>query len=275
MMVVPVILFARYEGKEAKGLNSPSLTADAQHWMMDVAPLVVVAIGIAGAKLSYPVADRIAAAVVLVVVLKAGYGILKDSLKSLLDASVDRATLKRIKDVLAGFPQVKETVSVQARNSGRFIFAELDLAFSLTRLKDAFEIARAMEQEIKKRVPFVEKAVIHYEPEKKDYRRYAVPLADREGNISEHFAKAPFIALWDKRLDGTISTPETLENPYLDLEKGKGIRLAEFLVGKGVDILYTKEDFRGKGPEHVFSGAEVEVRKTELKTLIEMMEREK
>jgi predicted Fe-Mo cluster-binding NifX family protein len=117
--------------------------------------------------------------------------------------------------------------------------------------------------------------MIHYEPEEKAYRRYAVPLSNREGDISEHFAKAPFIALWDKGLDGTVSTPEVLDNPFLNLEKGKGIKLAELLVEHGVDILYSKEDFKGKGPEHVLSGAEVEVRKTELKALDDVVESNK
>ena len=35
---------------------------------------------------------------------------------------------------------------------------------------------------------------------------------------------------------------------------------------RGIDILYTKKDFKGKGPEHLFSDAEVEVRKTDLMT---------
>jgi predicted Fe-Mo cluster-binding NifX family protein len=115
--------------------------------------------------------------------------------------------------------------------------------------------------------------MIHYEPAEKAYRRYAVPLSNREGDISEHFAKAPFISLWDKRLDGTVLTTEVLENPFLDLEKGRGIELAQLLVKKGVDILYTKEDFKGKGPEQVLSGADVEVRKTDSKALREMFDR--
>jgi hypothetical protein len=40
--------------------------------------------------------------------------------------------------------------------------------------------------------------------------------------------------------------------PFLDRRK------------RGADILYTKEDFKGKGPERVFSDAEIEVRKTDL-----------
>ena len=108
-----------------------------------------------------------------------------------------------------------------------------------------------MEREIKDKIPFVERVIIHYKPVEKAYRRYAVPLSNREGDVSEHFAKAPFIALWDKGSDGTVSTPEVLENPFMKLEKGKGIQLAELLVEKGVDILYSKEDFKGRGPEHV------------------------
>ncbi len=273
IMVVPVVLFARYEGKLAKELNSPSLAADAQNWKMDIAPLTVVAVGIAGAKLSYPIADRIAAAVVLILVVRAGYGILKDSLKSLLDASVDRATLDMIKNVIRGVPQVTEIVSLYARNSGRFIFVSTDLRLSLKRLKEAHEVADDIEREIRRRIPFIERVVIHYEPEKRNYQRFAVPLANKAGEISEHFAKAPFIALWDKRIsDGAVASQEILGNPFSQLEKGKGIKLAEFLVTMKVDVLYTKELFEGKGPEYVFSDAGVEIRKTNAQNLKNLME---
>jgi len=272
LMALPIIFFARYEARRAKELNSPSLIADAENWRMDIAPLAVVAVGITGARLSYPFMDRISAFVVLLLVIKAGYGILKDSMRSLLDASVDSETLNKIKDVIRMFPQVKEISSLHARNSGRFIFVTIDLGLSLKRLKDAHEIANSIEMEIKDRISFVERVLIHYEPEKKDYQRYAVGLAQSEGEVSDHFGSAPFIALWDKRVsDGMVLSQEILENPFLDIEKGKGIRLAEFLVGKGIDTLYTREDFEGKGPGYVFSDADVEVRRIDLKTLKEMI----
>ncbi|MEW6215195.1 MAG: cobalt transporter, partial [Nitrospirota bacterium] len=55
------------------------------------------------------------------------------------------------------------------------------------------------------------------------------------------------------------------------MEKGKGIKLAEFLVEHGVDILYTKKHFEHKGPEYVFSNAEVEIQITDLKTLKDLI----
>jgi predicted Fe-Mo cluster-binding NifX family protein len=119
----------------------------------------------------------------------------------------------------------------------------------------------------------VERVIVHYEPEKKELLRYAAPLAGQEGVISEHFAKAPFIAIWDARIsDGAVVSQKILENPFSQLEKGKGIKLAEFLVTMKVDVLYTKELFEGKGPEYVFSDAGVEIKKTNAQNLKNLME---
>ncbi len=263
LMATPIVLFSRYEAKMAAAVNSPSLLADAENWRTDLAPLAVVAAGIGGARLSFTAADSIAAVAVLVLVVKAGYGILKDSMKSLLDASVDSKTVDRMREVVKGFPQVREPISIQARNSGRFIFVEISVNLALTRLKEAYKIALDLEREIKDKISFVERAIVHVEPEKKEFLRYAVPLADREGAISEHFAKAPLLVLWDERTsDGAVVSQEYLENPFVQLEKGKGIKLAEHLVTMKVDVLYTKETFEGKGPEYVFGDAGIEIRKT-------------
>jgi predicted Fe-Mo cluster-binding NifX family protein len=64
-----------------------------------------------------------------------------------------------------------------------------------------------------------------------------------------------------------VLSQETIENPFSGLEKGKGIKLAELIVEQGVDILYTKELFEGKGPEYVLSDAGVEVRPADMKIL--------
>ena len=274
-MSFPIILFSRYEAKKAKMLNSPSLMADAKSWKMDIAPLAVVAAGIVGTKYSYPVIDRIAAGVIMIIVVRSGYGIVRDSVKSLLDASVDKATLEKMRSIVKRFSEVKGITSLQARNSGRFIFVYINLSLSLKLLKAAHEITNNIEREIKSRISFVERVIIHYEPERKEFQRSAVPLANREGEISEHFGRAPFIALWDKRnSDALVLSQEIVENPFVKMEKGKGMKLAEFLVEKGIDILYTRERFDGKGPEYVFSDAEVEVKKTDVKKLSNLINME-
>lgn len=275
LMAIPLIFFSGHEARRAKAMNFPSLMADAKHWRADIAPLAVVAAGIAGARLSYPVMDRIAAFVILLLVIRAGYEILKDSIKSLLDASVERTVLDNIEAVIKEFSPVKEITALHARNSGRFIFVNLDLRLSLKRLKVAHEIGDDIAQKIRRRIPFVERVIVHYEPEKKEFLRFAAPLASREGAISEHFGKAPFVALWDKRVtDGATVSRKILENPFSGVEKGKGIRLAEFLATMKVDVLYTREPFEGKGPEYVFADAGIEIRKTSAQNLKNLMEHE-
>jgi len=45
-------------------------------------------------------------------------------------------------------------------------------------------------------------------------------------------------------------------------EKGKGIKVSEWLLAKGVDTVYTPKGFEGKGPGYVFSDGGVDVKLT-------------
>lgn len=274
LMALPIILFSRYEHRVARELNSPSLMADAENWRTDLAPLAIVAAGIAGVRFSHAYLDRIAALAVLVLIVKAGFEIARDSVKSLLDASVDRGTIDTMTRIVTGFPEVSEVVSLTARNSGRYIFVDMAVRLSLKRLKEAHGTVNRMEREIRAQIPFVEKVTIHYEPAAKESLRYAALLATRGGELSEHFGAAPFVALWHERIkDGAVMARDIVKNPFLAEEKGKGIRLAEFLAAQKVDILYCREDFAGKGPVYVFSDAEIEVRNPGAGTLDELIAR--
>ena len=271
-LTVPVFLFARFEKEKAKQLNSPSLMADAQHWLTDITALGLVIGGLLASSF-FPYADKAAALIVIVIILNVGYKILKNSMKSLLDASVDAGTLEKIRNIVKGYNGVEEITALHARNSGSFIFVHLDIRLFVKKLKAAHELAHEIEEAIRKEVPFIERVSIHYEPVKKDYRRHVVPLANTGGLISEHFGSAPFICIWDIRLsDSVMLFQEIIENPFMNLEKGKGIKLAELLIDKEIDILYTKEAFEGKGPQYVLSDAEIEVIKTDLKNHNDLIE---
>jgi predicted Fe-Mo cluster-binding NifX family protein len=173
-----------------------------------------------------------------------------------------------------GFPEVTEVVSLQGRNSGRYIFADAVVQLSLQRLKEAHDVADRIEQTVRQHLPAVEKFTVHYEPATKTSRRYAVMLDSGEGALSQHFGAAPLVALWDRdEVQGVVLSREIVANPFTSLDKGKGIRLAEFLAAQRVDILYTKENFAGKGPPYVFADAAIEVRPTGAATLDELLGR--
>jgi cation diffusion facilitator family transporter len=272
-IIVIIGLFSRYEARKARSLNSPSLSADASHWYSDIASTTLVLLALLGSKIGYPVIDRVAALVMVGFIAKTGWDILKDSMRTLLDASVDPTTLNRIREIIRRFPQVREIKSIQARNSGRFVFVRAELVFGIKKFAQAHQLSEAIEGAILKEILQVDKVTIHYEPIKKDFLIYAIPVEEDKYNVSQHFGDAPYFYLIQiSTQERVIHEEKILRNPYLKEKKRKGIIVSEWLIRNGVDTVYTRKAFDGKGPSYVFANAEVEVIVTEVETTEEIRE---
>ena len=55
-------------------------------------------------------------------------------------------------------------------------------------------------------------------------------------------------------------------NPHQDVEKAKGIQVAEWLIAQKMDVVLLRESLQGKGPVYVFGDAGVEIQQTGAKT---------
>ena len=60
---------------------------------------------------------------------------------------------------------------------------------------------------------------------------------------------------------------EATTNPYTEIEKGKGIKVAEHLAAQGVDLVLIREAFHGKGPEYVFTSRDIRVIQTQAEVI--------
>jgi cation diffusion facilitator family transporter len=264
--VIP-LAFSIYEMRVGRELNSPSLMADAQEYRAHVFSSGVVFLALVGQMIGYPV-DRYAALVIVVLIAKTGWELLADGMRVLLDASLDAETLDQVRSIIEAEPTVTEVRWVVGRNAGRYRFLEADLALRVDDLEKAHAVSQRLEKAIRGQVPHVERVLIHYEPQVRIHLRYAVPLADVGGAVSEHFGESPYFALVTVRLaDAQIEHQEMLTNPHQAVEKAKGIRVAEWLVGLKTDVVLLREDVQGKGPAYVFADAGVETRLTQTATL--------
>jgi predicted Fe-Mo cluster-binding NifX family protein len=190
----------------------------------------------------------------------------------LLDASLDADTLNQVRAIVEADPAVSEVRSLVGRNAGRYRFLEAEVVLRVEDLKKAHAVSERLEKAIRAQVPHVERVLLHYEPQVRSHLRYAVPLADTAGTISEHFGEAPYFGLVTVRIaDGHIEHQEMLANPHRNVEKAKGIRVGEWLVGLKVDVVVLREDVHGKGPAYVFADAGVETRLTETTTLAQAL----
>ena len=266
--VIP-LAFSIYEMRVGRKLNSPSLMADAQEYRVHVFSSGVVFLALIGQLVGYPV-DRYAALLIVVLIVKTGWELMVDGMRVLLDASLDAETLDQVRAVVDAEPTVTEVRSLVGRNAGRYRFLELDLSLRVDDLERAHAVSQRLERTIREQVPHAERVLIHYEPQMRTHLRYAVPLADTLGTVSEHFGESPYFALARFRLaDNQIEHQEILANPHQAVEKAKGIRVAEWLVGLKTDAVLLREDVHAKGPAYVFADAGVETHLTAAATLVE------
>ncbi|MEW6219884.1 MAG: cation diffusion facilitator family transporter [Thermodesulfobacteriota bacterium] len=270
-LAVPLV-FSHHELKAARAAGSPALLADAREYRVHAFTTGLALAALLSQWLRLPL-DRVAALVIVVVVIKTGWELLRDAMRVLLDASLDTETLQRIRAVIDATAAVSELHWVTGRNAGRFRFVEAGVALRVTDLDKATEVLRRIEAGVCAAVPHVERVLLHLESSTAPCLRCAVPLADcREAAISAHFGEAPWFALVTvRRADGAVEEQRLVSNPYHHAEKGKGIRVAEWLVTLKTDVLLVHEDLRGKGPEYVLRDAGVAVHLTPGTTLAEVL----
>jgi len=266
--IVP-LAFSKYEMRVGRELNSPSLMADAQEYRVHVFSSGVVFLALIGQMVGIPV-DRYAALVIVVLIVKTGWDLLSDGMRVLLDASLDAETLDQVRSIIEAEPTVTEVRSLVGRNAGRYRFIEAEVVLRVDDLDKAHAVSERLAAAVRAEVPHVERVQLHYEPQARTHLLYALPLADPNGMLSEHFGEAPYFGLVTVRVaDGQIERGEVLANPYQDVEKAKGIRVGEWLVGLKADVVLLHEDLHGKGPAYVFRDAGVETRLTQAATLSE------
>jgi len=219
----------------------------------------------------FPV-DRVATLIVVVAIAKTGWDLLADGMRVLLDASLDPETLIQIRETIAAEPAVAELKWVTGRNAGRFRFVEAEVALRVRDLEKAEAVTQRIEAQIRQAVPYIDRVLIHAEPMERTHLCYVIPLADPDGAISEHFGEAPYFALVRVRLaDGTVEERQVIANPHQDVEKAKGIRVAEWLTAQKADVVLLRQSLQGRGPVYVFADAGVEMKETEATTLSEAL----
>ncbi len=228
--------FSTYEKKMGQKLNSPSLIADAEHVKTDMLSSIVVLVGVIAQYLQIIWLEKIAVIIVVLLIFHSGFEILKESLRVLLDASVDSNTVDKVKQILLEEPLVANVNSIVGRNSGSYIFLELDLDLATNTLEEAHNFSEYIEHKIKEQIPFVEKVIVHYGHAHKQIK-IAVLLTENNG-ICSHFGACPKLAIFTKTEEGFDS--QIIENPAAKLTRKKGVELVNFLKENHISCIVVR-----------------------------------
>jgi len=261
------LAFSRVEMAAGRSSRSPVLIADAQEYRVHFFTSAMVIVVLAGHRYGISL-DQIASIAIAFVIGKMGWNLLSDGMRVLLDASLDEPSLAKIREIILAEPKVSELKWVTGRNAGRFRFVEAEILLRTHDLDRSKVITDNIEKKIRQAVPQVDRILIYPESSRPTHLRYAMPLADEEGALSEHFGEAPFFAVVTIRTaDGEVEQQRILENPHTQVVKAKGIKVAEWLVGHKIDGILLRENLHGKGPSYVFREAGIEMQMTDTTTL--------
>ena len=153
----------------AKRLNSTSLMANAWHHRSDALSSIGALVGIAGARLGYPVMEPVASLVICLFILKAAYDIFRDATAKMVDHACDAETEQRLADCVLEEPSVLGIDSLQTREFGSRIYVDLEIRLDGDlRLTDAHAIAERVHDRIEREFPSVKHIMVHVNPDEKN-----------------------------------------------------------------------------------------------------------
>lgn len=151
-----------YTKINATRIDSSALLADAWHHRSDALSSIGALIGIAGARLGFPVMDSAASLVIFIFILKAAYDIFMDAVNKLVDHSCDEETERQIYDRVMQNEDVTGIDSLHTRIFGNKIYVDLEIAVNGSyTLQKSHEIAEKVHDDIEKNFHRVKHIMVH------------------------------------------------------------------------------------------------------------------
>lgn len=162
-LVSKEILF-RYMLKIAEKVRSKMLVANAWHARSDAASSLLVAIGIGGALLGYPVLDAVGALVVGLVIVKMGFEFSWDALHDLMDRAASEEEAQKVQQIILQSPQIKGCHDLRTRKMGDMISVDVHIEIdgNLT-VKEGHDIAAEVRKNVISQLQVLD-MMIHIDP---------------------------------------------------------------------------------------------------------------
>ena len=158
-------LMYHYTMHAAKKINSSSLKADAWHHRSDALSSVASLIGIGGAMMGLKILDPIVSIIICLVIIKAAFDILKESIDKLVDRSCDEETIRKMEETVLNIDGVLELDDIKTRLFSNKIYVDIEIcADGKLTLWDAHSIAENVHDKIEEDFKDVKHCMVHVNP---------------------------------------------------------------------------------------------------------------
>lgn len=149
----------------AKRFDSGALMADAWHHRSDALSSVGALIGIAGARMGFPMLDTIASLVICLFIIKAAYDIFRNAVSQMVDRSCNEEMEQAIMQCAAEQSGVIGVEFIHTRVFGNRIYADIEIcAPGNITLAQSHEIAQRVHNAIEERFPKIKHIMVYVRP---------------------------------------------------------------------------------------------------------------
>lgn len=146
-------------------IDSSALMADAWHHRSDALSSVGALIGIAFARLGFPIMDPIASLVICIFIVKAAYDVFRDAMTKMVDHACDNEIEEKIRDCALSQGGVLGIDELRTREFGNKIYVDIEISADGSRpLRETHAIAELVHVELEKQFPKVKHVMVHVNP---------------------------------------------------------------------------------------------------------------
>ena len=154
-----------YTKRIALKINSQAFLADAWHHRSDAFSSVGALIGIAGARLGYPVLDPLASVIICVFIMKVAFDIFREATNKMVDRACDSVFEEKVREYIAEQEGVLGISNLRTRLFGNRIYVDVEIyADGEKTLNEAHAVAEEVHKGIEENFPEVKHIMVHVNP---------------------------------------------------------------------------------------------------------------
>ncbi len=176
----------RYTLRVARRVRSNLLKANAWHHRSDALSSIVVIVGVGGTMAGLDYLDAIAAVGVALMVAKMGWDLAWNSLRELVDTSLDAKTVKAIRDELKQVDGVHSVHELRTRRMGPDALVDVHvLVDPELSVSEGHHVSETARSRLIRRFEEVQDVLVHIDPEDDETSRPSVGLPSRNALLEE------------------------------------------------------------------------------------------
>lgn len=163
--VVVKLILVVVTGRIARQTESATIGALASDHRNDIFSALAATIGILVGRLGYYWVDPLAGAIVALVILRTGIGIIRDSARDLLTPAPGRELTQEVTALLDTVPGVGRVEELYIQRFGPYMTANITIGVegALT-VAEGDQIASAVERKLQENEPYMRRIHVHYHP---------------------------------------------------------------------------------------------------------------